>query len=160
VPQGSLSPLQVRILRDLAGMSPPWTLTGGGALAGFHTGHRTTRDLDLFWRNRARLEDLPEQVKERLLEDGLEVSVTQSSPSFQRLNVAHGSETCLVDLVSEPGPPLAPPERVSCGGEEIAIDSRHEILVNKLCALLGRAEIRASSICRCSWRAAVTWSVA
>jgi hypothetical protein len=34
-----------------------WTLSGGGALAGVHTQHRTTRDLDLFYRD-----DLVEQV--------------------------------------------------------------------------------------------------
>ncbi len=142
MPPGSLSPLQVRILRVLAGMSPPWTLTGGGALGGFHLGHRGTRDLDLFWRNRARLEDLPDQVKERLQQDGLEFSVLRSAPSFQRLEVREEPENCLVDLVSEPGSPLLAPERVRVEGSEIAIDSRHEILVNKLCALLGRAEIR------------------
>jgi hypothetical protein len=39
----------------LAGITPPWTLTGGGALAGVHLGHRETRDLDLFRRNRGEL---------------------------------------------------------------------------------------------------------
>jgi hypothetical protein len=49
VPVGRLSPLQERILVVLAGLEPPWTLTGGGALVGFHTKHRETRDLDLFF---------------------------------------------------------------------------------------------------------------
>lgn len=43
---GKLSTLQERVLRLLADVEPPWTLTGGAALAGFHTHHRTTRDLD------------------------------------------------------------------------------------------------------------------
>jgi hypothetical protein len=38
-----------------AGIDPHWTLTGGGALAGVHLGHRETRDLDLFWRSRPEL---------------------------------------------------------------------------------------------------------
>ncbi len=81
-----LTPLQRRILRALAGrFTPPWTLTGGAALAGFHLKHRPTRDLDLFWHAQPVLGALP--------------------------------------------PPLL-------------IDSPHEILVNKLCALLGRAELR------------------
>jgi hypothetical protein len=137
-----LTPLQERILRCLAGISPPWTLTGGGALAGFHTAHRTTRDLDFFWRGRAKLEDLPERVKERLLADGLEVEGARSAPSFHRMSVTDGKEMCLVDLVSEPAPALLPPDRVPLGPQHIAVDSAHEILVNKLCALLGRAEIR------------------
>lgn len=111
-------------------------------MAGFHTAHRTTRDLDFFWRERAKLEDLPERVKERLLADGLEVADARSAPSFHRLNVTDGKETCLVDLVSEPAPALLPPDRVPLGHQQIAVDSAHEILVNKLCALLGRAELR------------------
>ncbi len=43
-----LRPLQRRILKVLAGVTPVWTLSGGGALAGVHLGHRETRDLDLF----------------------------------------------------------------------------------------------------------------
>jgi len=46
---GRLSSLQRRVLKLLAGLSPPWTLSGGGALVGFYVGHRETRDLDLFW---------------------------------------------------------------------------------------------------------------
>lgn len=43
----SLTPLQARVLVALSPLSPPAVLTGGGALAGVHLGHRTTRDLDL-----------------------------------------------------------------------------------------------------------------
>ena len=38
MPGGELSPLQHRILKALAGLSPPWTLSGGAALIGFHLG--------------------------------------------------------------------------------------------------------------------------
>ena len=61
-----LTPLQRRILRVLAGLTPPWTLTGGGALAGIHLGHRETRDLDLFWRNRGELGTLVAEAVPRL----------------------------------------------------------------------------------------------
>ena len=44
-----LTPLQRRTLVLLAGIELRWTLTGGGALAAVHLGHRPTRDLDLFW---------------------------------------------------------------------------------------------------------------
>ena len=39
----SLLPIQRRALVALTGLSPQWTLTGGGALAGFHLNHRLTR---------------------------------------------------------------------------------------------------------------------
>ena len=45
---GRLSALQVRILTTLAGaLKERWVLTGGAALGGFYTHHRTTRDLDM-----------------------------------------------------------------------------------------------------------------
>jgi hypothetical protein len=44
-----LSAIQERVLVALAALRPPWTLTGGGALVGFYTKHRETRDLDLFF---------------------------------------------------------------------------------------------------------------
>ena len=48
-----LSPLQVRVLAALVGFEPRFTLTGVGALVGAHLGHRSTRDLDLFWHGAA-----------------------------------------------------------------------------------------------------------
>ncbi len=53
-----LSSLQWRILEVLAGLEPPWTLTGGAALVGIHLKHRTTKDLDLFFRQVGRLDAL------------------------------------------------------------------------------------------------------
>lgn len=70
MPEDKLSPLQWRVLRALATIAPPWTLTGGAALAGVYLGHRATRDLDLFWHDTERLERLPEAVAGRLRSDG------------------------------------------------------------------------------------------
>lgn len=65
----SLTPLQARVLRVLRGL--PWTLTGGGALIGYHLHHRVTRDLDLFFRGLRSLGHLPAEVELRLIRDGL-----------------------------------------------------------------------------------------
>lgn len=77
-----LSPLQWRILGILAGLEPPWTLTGGGALVGVHLKHRTTKDLDLFFRQVGQLGALPDEVRSRLTEEGLEVSTLRSGATF------------------------------------------------------------------------------
>lgn len=34
-----------------SGLQPAWTLTGGAALAGFHTKHRETHNLDLLFQH-------------------------------------------------------------------------------------------------------------
>lgn len=134
-----LSPLQVRILALLDGISPAWTLTGGAALAGFILGHRTTRDLDLFWRGASELGALPAEVERRLRAAQLDVAAIQSAPAFRRLSVKDDHERILVDLVADPTATIEPPARTE---EGFQIDSRHEILVNKLCTLLSRTEVR------------------
>lgn len=137
-----LTPLQRRILRVLAEMTPRWTLTGGGALAGVHLGHRETRDLDLFWRNRAELGELVANALAVLRADGLDTQVLRTAPAFGELRVSDATDTCIVDLVAEPFAALAPPEQAVIEGAAIAVDSRHELLANKLATLLERSEIR------------------
>ena len=65
-----LTALQRRILGVLAEITPRWTLTGGGALAGVHLGHRETRDLDLVAEPFAAIEP-PEQA----VVEGIAISV-------------------------------------------------------------------------------------
>lgn len=137
-----LSGLQWRILEVLSGLEPSWTLTGGAALVGIHLKHRTTKDLDLFFRKVGQLGALPDEVRSRLAEEGLEVSTLRSGPTFTQLRVRDGIAVCIVDLVAESVPSLEPPLWIPVGETVIAVDTLHEILVNKLCALLGRSELR------------------
>ena len=90
----TLTALQRRILRVLAGLTPPWTLTGGGALSGIYLGHRTTRDLDLFWRTRAALGRSPLEAQALLRADGLDVAVLRTAPMFAELRVTDGEGRC------------------------------------------------------------------
>jgi len=142
MPPSRLSPLQRRVLMLLAGTRPVWTLTGGGALAGVHLGHRTTRDLDLFWRDTASLAGTADAVVARLRAQGLSVDLLQTSPAFQQLRVADAGDVVVVDLVADPVPNLEPPIEVKLGDAVMQVDSAYEIFVNKLCALLGRSELR------------------
>jgi hypothetical protein len=137
-----LTPLQRRILRLLAELTPRWTLTGGGALAGVHLGHRETRDLDLFWRNRAELGELATEALSVLRADGLDARVLRTAPAFGELRVSDATDACIVDLVAEPFAAIAPPEQALIEGTAISVDSKHELLASKLATLLERSEIR------------------
>jgi hypothetical protein len=137
-----LSDLQRRVLLAVAGVEPPPVLTGGAALAGFYTLHRTTRDLDAFWRDRERLGELPDIVTGRLASLGFNVNVLQATPAFVRLRVSESGEVCLLDLVADPVASVDPPVSVSLAGQPVLVDTAHEILVNKLCTLVERAELR------------------
>jgi hypothetical protein len=122
---GRLTPAQVEILRALAGVLPRWRLCGGGALAGFYTQHRGTRDLHLLW-EAPDLAPLGDQIERRL----------------GRFRVTRGDEVVVVDVVAEPMSAVVPPVERSVGGVRILVDAPHEILVAKLTALLGRSELR------------------
>ena len=139
---GRLSALQETILGVLGRLDPPPVVTGGAALAAFYTRHRTTRDVDAFWRDRAVLGDVSRAVIGALETQGLSVSVLQRTPAFARLRVARGEEVCLLDLVAEPVTTLEPPVIHVVRGVDVAADSPYEILVAKLCTLLERAELR------------------
>lgn len=139
--QGRLTSAQADVLRALAGMAPAWRLAGGAALAGFHTRHRGTRDLDLFWPDKELA--IPDaELHRRLAAAGFSLEVLQRDPAFCRLRVTRGSEVLVVDLVADPVPTVASPSEHAVGGVRILVDSPHEILVSKLCALLSRSELR------------------
>lgn len=116
-----------------------WTLTGGGALVGFHLGHRVTRDLDFFWRDRASLDRLPDEVIARLRLAGIPAERQQTAVAFCRLFVGEVGQAIPVDLVADGAAMVDAPLEVAPG---LWIDSAHEILVNKLTALLGRWAVR------------------
>jgi hypothetical protein len=137
-----LSALQSRVLRILAGLDPPWTLTGGGALVGFHLGHRTTRDLDLFWHGQYSIADARREVIGRLRAAGLDIAELRSLESFATLQVREGPDSVVVDLVADPVDCVEAAEPMELEGVQILVDTPHEVLVNKLCALLHRSELR------------------
>lgn len=60
-------------------------------------------------------------------------------PEFQRVLVRRGQETCLVDLVIDRAPDV---DQVVETADGIRLHSLREIAANKICALLGRNEIR------------------
>jgi hypothetical protein len=117
-------------------------LSGGAALAGFHLKHRTTRDLDLFWHGREGIALEAAEVRRRLEKEGVQIDTIQSSPAFWRFRVTDRAETVIVDLVADQAPVILPPVGVTLIDTVIWVDAPHEILVNTLCALLGRMELR------------------
>ena len=51
-------------------------------------------------------------------------------------------DSVVVDLVADPVAAIEPPAEASHEGRRLRLDSAHEILVNKLCAILQRSELR------------------
>ena len=133
-----LSEFQREILQAFFRQQKSFYLTGGAALAEYHLGHRTTEDLDLFTRS-APLDEGDNALRETARELGAQIEALQTSPDFRRRLVRRGDEAVVVDLVRE-RVPRGEQEPQFHGG--IAVDPPEEILANKLCTLLSRAELR------------------
>jgi hypothetical protein len=133
-----LNNLQNEVLAAFFAREDRFFLTGGAALAGFYLGHRETNDLDLFTLTDA-LDDGVALLREigRSLEAAVES--IQTSPNFRRLLMRRDREAVVVDLVRDHSPQNYAVKNVVQG---IRIDRPEEILANKLCTLLSRAEIR------------------
>jgi len=142
VATGRLSAVQERALEALAEIEPAWTLTGGAALVGFYTKHRETRDLDLFFHHQAGLGTLASDVVRTLTDRGFSVAVLRTSPMFAQLDARSDAGSVVIDLVADPTPIAESPSATRIGGASILVETPHQLLVNKLCALLSRSELR------------------
>jgi hypothetical protein len=136
-----LNPRLSRLQRDLLDgffqRRQDFFLTGGGALAGFHLGHRDTEDLDLFT-DRDVMDDGSRTLAEVVRDLGGTIEGLRTAPDFRRSLVRRGDEAVLVDLVRDRAPQGLP--KIEVGS--VRIDPPAEILANKLCTLLSRGEIR------------------
>jgi hypothetical protein len=133
-----LTALQRALLEEFFLISQAFFLTGGAALAGFHLGHRETHDLD-FFTTAGDLERGVRVLRAAAASLGAGCQEIQTSPDFRRLLVSRGEESLVVDLVFERVPQIHD-EKLVIG--RIRLDPMDEIFANKLCALLGRAELR------------------
>ncbi len=134
-----LSRLQSDLLREFFAREQRFVLTGGGALVGFHLHHRTSDDIDLFAKPPMDLADGERALDAAALALGATIERLRTFPDFRRVLVRRGGETAVVDLVVDRGPDVDVPQCVDGG---IRVHSLREIASNKVCALLGRGEVR------------------
>ena len=134
-----LSPLQADLLREFFARERRFVLTGGGALVGYHLHHRSSDDIDLFTKPPVTLEDGRLALDAAAAALGATSQSLRSSPEFQRTLVQRGEESAVVDLVVDRAPDV---DAAVDGPDGIRMHSLREIAANKVCALIGRGEIR------------------
>ena len=135
----SLTPLQRELLVEFFAREQRFFLTGGGALAGFYFGHRTTEDVDLFSPPGPDLDDAVRAMREAASAVGATLEPQRTFPDFRRLLARRGSELCVVDLVVDRAPVIDAHKVLH---DNVRVDSLREIAANKLCTVIGRAEIK------------------
>lgn len=133
-----LGRLQEEVLEAFFRREKRFFLTGGGALAGFYLGHRETKDLDLFTTEDV-LPDGLSAIEQVARELGGELESIRTAPDFRQQLLKRAGDAVLIDLVRDRAPQIVV-EKPELGG--IRVDPPEEILINKLCALLSRAEVR------------------
>jgi len=131
--------LQADVLREFFAREQRFVLTGGGALVGFHLHHRTSDDLDLFAKPPVDLEDGRRALDAAATALGGSIENVRTFPDFRRVLIRRGGETVVVDLVIDRAPDVDAALSTPGG---VRLHSLREIAANKVCALLGRGEIR------------------
>jgi len=138
LPADRLSPLQRDLLEAFFLHESRFHLTGGAALAGYYLGHRETADLDLFT-SIGVIEEGEAALRAAARDVGASVEHVQTAPEFRRRLVRRARESVIVDLVVDTTPQGPQPKRHF---GDVRVDPPQEILANKLCTLLSRAELR------------------
>ena len=140
LPHSQLSTLQCKVLEEFFARDQNFFLTGGAALAGFFLGHRQTDDLDLFTSDQTSFDQAPLVLQSVATALGATLAVRQHAPGFRRVVLTTEKlGSVVVDFVYDQGV-AAFPDKQRFGN--IVVDPVAEILINKLTAVVGRAEER------------------
>jgi hypothetical protein len=115
-------------------------LSGGTALSGY-LGHRSSLDVDLFVGEALDVDVAASMLLHHASGAGWAVEELRRSPGFRRFRVSCGGDSTLVDIVHEVVPQLVPlAEKPVHDG--LRVDSLDDLVANKLCAVLGRSEVK------------------
>jgi len=144
-PETILTPLQHRLLTRLFADYKElraFFLTGGTALAAFYFGHRRSEDLDLFTTDERALRSIPAVMEEIAQREGLRVERVRDFTFFQQFEVRDPQTIdafpLRLDFVKDITPQFG--ERRDFGG--ILVDDARNIGSNKVCAILGRTDVK------------------
>jgi hypothetical protein len=137
----ALTPLKRDFLVRFFARNRSFYLTGGSALGIFYLEHRLSYDLDFFTTE-------PGTIDWHLLENSVigvagEIQANcwtiTATPDFYRFELTRGTDREILDFVIERVPQIDP-QKEQFG--PIRVDTLREIMVNKICTLVGRTEIK------------------
>lgn len=135
-----LTPLQLALLRGLAGDEDLF-LTGGSALGHFYLHHRRSLDLDFFVMDAPGVDRVAGRLGQVAATEGWTIATVRHVPGFRRFSVTRGTESTIIDVVHETAHQVVPKDRKPIR-EGIRVDDLDDLVPNKLCAILGRGDVK------------------
>ncbi len=135
-----LTDLQSDFMDVWFGSSKDFFLTGGGALIGLYGLPRVTQDLDLFTTSAESFARVADRIRDCCSRLGAVEVALVTSPHFRRFRLERGDEVTLADFVEDLVPQICPEKVLLDSGW--VVDRAEEIIVNKVCAIVGRGEPR------------------
>ena len=115
------------------------SLTGGGALAEFHLGHRLSNDIDLFTQDKEAWQNIEIDIRAAAAEIGVDVefrAAKKGNELHRAILKPLGEPEVKIDIVHDAPPHFGEPNVQPDG---IIVDALENIAVGKLLALYGRA---------------------
>jgi hypothetical protein len=136
----ALTPLKRDFLNAFFERSQAFFLTGGSALGIFYLQHRLSFDLDFFTTDEhLQWHILDNELRALSRTLGAHCTSVTTSPTFRRYDLRRHDEREKLDFVIEQVPQIDS-EKARFG--QLRVDTLREIMVNKICTLIGRCEIK------------------
>jgi hypothetical protein len=133
-----LTPLQNSFLIEFCRLTQGFYLTGGTALSAFYLQHRYSVDLDLFTNDETFFQQADAWVREGAANLNLNCTAVQITPFFKHFKVGSPESSLTLHFAKDVPFHIKPPNRFG----EIFVDSIEDITANKICASLGRTQIK------------------
>jgi len=133
-----LTILQNKFLEKFFNLTQEFYLTGGTALSAFYLKHRNSVDLDLFTHEDASFQRADNFVNEVCARLDILSQRVENTSFFKHFSVGPKEEPLTLHFSKDYSDHLKPPNRFG----EILVDSLDDITANKICATLGRTEIK------------------
>ncbi|MFQ5627187.1 MAG: nucleotidyl transferase AbiEii/AbiGii toxin family protein [bacterium] len=129
---------QSNFLKQFFQLSQDFYLTGGTALSAFYLKHRYSVDLDLFTQKDQFFQKANDFVEEACIRLKIPCIPVEITSFFKHFRVGSAENPLTLHFSKDYSPHIEPPNRFG----EIIVDSLQDIAANKICAALGRTEIK------------------
>lgn len=133
-----LTPLQNSFLQEFFLHTQDFYLTGGTALSAFHLHHRYSDDLDLFTQSDEPFQEAQQLVHRVCSQLKVEHTAVRITTYFKHFRLGNAEDQLTLHFSRDFARQIQAPMRSG----SILIDSIDDITANKICAALGRTEVK------------------